>query len=190
METLEEKIRRVTREDVALGPYDPRWPQWFAAEAAHLRACLPAGLLGRIEHFGSTAVPGLVAKPIVDMLIEVTDAEAVRRVAPPILEAQGYDYFWRPAMFEGPPFYSFFIRRNAAGVRTHHLHMVPADFEHWQRLRFRDYLIDHPAVAAEYAALKTRLAADHPRDRIAYTHGKTEFVVRVTADALRFYGDR
>jgi GrpB-like predicted nucleotidyltransferase (UPF0157 family) len=187
-ETLEQRIARVLQEDVAVVPYDSRWPEMFRAEKAHLLACLPNGLIRRIEHFGSTAVPELAAKPIVDMLVEVTDLEATKTEFVPVLQAQGYDYFWRPAMFEGPPFYAWFIKRDTAGARTHHIHMVERQFEHWDRLLFRDYLIAHPAVAAEYQALKFYLATACPNDRVAYTMGKTEFVVRVTAEAKRFYG--
>ncbi len=190
METLEERIRRVTQEDVALAPYDPRWPDSFRRERDHLRACLPPELLGRIEHFGSTAVPGLAAKPIIDMLVEVTDlAEARARIAP-VLEGQGYDYFWRPTHGDdGPPFYAWLIKRDpASGARTHHLHLVEGHFaEHWDRLLFRDFLVAHPGVAQEYADLKARLASAHPNDRVAYTRGKTEFVVRVTEQAKRFF---
>jgi GrpB-like predicted nucleotidyltransferase (UPF0157 family) len=190
VETPEERIRRMMRGDVALAPYDPRWPEWFRREEAHLRACLPPELLGRIEHFGSTAVPGLAAKPIVDMLVEVTDLGAARARIAPVLEAQGYDYFWRPTHGDdGPPFYAWFVKRDpGSGVRTHHLHMVEGHFtEHWDRLLFRDYLVAHPEVAQEYARLKARLALDHPNDRVAYTRGKTEFVVRVTEQAMRFF---
>lgn len=181
-ETLEEKVRRVVQEDVAVVSYDPRWPERFRLEAEHLRACLPRELVGRIEHFGSTAVPGLSAKPIVDVLVEVSDLAATRERIAPVLEAQGYDYFWRPSWGDDtPPFYAWFIKRGPDGQRTHHIHMVEAHFEHWDRLLFRDYLIDHPAVAAEYGALKQRLAVEHPNDRVAYTRGKTAFVMRVTA---------
>jgi GrpB-like predicted nucleotidyltransferase (UPF0157 family) len=187
-ESLEERVRRVVAEDVAIVAYDPAWPELFREEAGRLRACLPGELLGRIEHFGSTAVPGLDAKPIVDMLVEVTSLEETRRRIAPVLEAQGYDYFWRPTWGDDtPPFYAWFIRRDAAGRRTHHIHMVERDFEHWDRLFFRDYLIERPDLAAEYAALKRRLAAEHPGDRVAYTRGKTEFVTRVTAEAKRHY---
>jgi len=187
-ESLEERVRRAVAEDVAIVPYDPAWPELFRAEAAHLRSCLPGELLGRIEHFGSTAVPGLAAKPILDMLVEVASLEATRRRIAPILEAQSYDYFWRPTWGDDvPPFYAWFIKRDTAGRRTHHIHMVERDFEHWERLLFRDYLIACPDLAAEYAALKQRLAAEHPGDRVAYTRGKTEFVERVTAEAKRRY---
>jgi len=188
METLEEKIRRVTAEDVDVVPYDPSWPAMFAAERAHLRACLPAHLVGRIEHFGSTAVPGLAAKPIIDILVEAADPGETRRVIAPILEAQGYDYFWRPSFGDDqPPFYAWFIKRDAAGKRTHHIHMVEAHFAHWDRLLFRDYLIGHPETARAYAELKERLAKEHRDDRVAYTRAKTEFIVEITRAAKDYF---
>lgn len=190
-ETQEERIARVVREEVAIAAYDPAWPESFRREQAHLRACLPAELIGRIEHFGSTAVPGLAAKPIIDLLVEVRDLDATRARIAPILEAQGYDYIWRPTHGDDvPPFYAWFIKRDPdSGVRTHHIHMVRADFtEHWDRIFFRDYLIAHPEVAAEYAALKRRLATANPQDRVAYTRGKGEFIVAVTERAKRTRG--
>jgi len=188
METLEQRIDRVLLEEVSIVPYDPAWPRMFAEEKRHLLDCLPQDLIRRIEHFGSTAIPGLAAKPIVDMLVEVTSLEETKERIAPVLEAQGYDYFWRATHGEdGPPFYAWFIKRNSAGIRTHHVHMIESDFEHWDRLLFRDYLMDHPQTAKEYEALKLRLAANYPNDRIAYTDGKTEFVVRVTQIAKEYY---
>ena len=191
METLEQRIQRVVREEVAIAPYDPEWPKLFRQEKEHLLSCLPNDLIRRVEHFGSTAVPQLAAKPIVDMLVEVTDLEATRVRIAPVLESQGYDYFWRPTHGDdGPPFYAWFIKRDPqTGVRTHHIHMVEGDFtDHWDRLLFRDYLIDHPEVAREYECLKAQLASASPHDRVAYTRGKTEFVVKVTEQAKRYYG--
>ncbi|MEP6913349.1 MAG: GrpB family protein, partial [bacterium] len=73
---------------------------------------------------------------------------------------------------------------------THHIHMVERDFEHWDRLLFRDYLIEHAEIAAEYELLKLRLSRDHRKDREAYTNGKTEFVSRVTQTAKNHYATR
>ena len=191
METLEDKIARVVKEKVAVVPYNPLWPELFEKERRHLRSCLPADLIQRIEHFGSTAVPCLPAKPIIDILVEVTSLDATRRQAVPILEAQGYDYFWRPSFGDDtPPFYAWFIKRDRNGNRTHHIHMVEADFEHWDRLLFRDYLIEHPGVAREYANIKQKLSGDHPNDRVAYTHAKGDFIRRVTEEAKRYYKKR
>lgn len=188
METLAERIQRVLQEQVFIVPYDPVWPKMFAQERNHLLGCLPSEMIGRIEHFGSTAIPGLAAKPIVDMLVEVSSLEETQNRIAPVLEAQGYDYFWRPTRGDDvPPFYAWFIKRDATGVRTHHVHMVEKDFEQWERLLFRDYLIAHPMVAKEYEALKLKLARDHQHDRVAYTNGKTDYVVRVTQIAKEYY---
>ncbi len=178
-------------EEVAIAPYDPEWPALFRQEKEHLLSCLPNDLIRRVETFGSTAVPGLSAKPIVDMLVEVSDLEATRARIAPVLESQGYDYFWRPTHGDdGPPFYAWFIKRDPqTGVRTHHILMVEGDFaDHWDRLLFRDYLIAHPKVAREYERLKAQLASASPQDRVAYTRGKREFVVKVTEQAKRYYG--
>jgi GrpB-like predicted nucleotidyltransferase (UPF0157 family) len=185
-ESLQQRIERVLREEIDVVPYDPGWPESFRREREHLEACLPSDLVRRIEHFGSTAVPGLAAKPIVDILVEVTDLEATKARIAPVLEAQGYDYFWRPTSGDdGPPFYAWFIKREA-GVRTHHIHMVEAHFtEHWDRLLFRDHLVEHPEVARQYEELKRRLASRFASDRIAYTEGKAEFIQRVTEEAKR-----
>lgn len=189
METFEQKLKRVVSEDVAVVPYDPQWPELFLEEKKHLEMCLPVGLIGRIEHFGSTAVPGLTAKPIIDMLIEVSSLQETRLRVPPVLEAQGYDYFWRPTWGDDtPPFYAWFIKRDKAGKRTHHLHMVESGFPHWERLLFRDYLIAQPETAREYGDLKQSLSETHRNDRVAYTEAKTAFIARVTATARAHYG--
>jgi len=188
-ETLEEKIRRVLLEDVVISEYNSGWPEMFRQEKEHLLKCLPTGLIRRIEHYGSTAAPGLAAKPIVDMLVQVTDLDETKARVAPILEAQGYDYFWRATSGDDvPPFYAWFIKRGSDNKRTHHIHMITESPEftmHWEALLFRDYLIQHPEVASEYEGLKRRLAETHPNDRVAYTSGKSEFVSRVTTAAKR-----
>ncbi len=181
-EPLSERIARLTAERIDVVPYDPGWPTAFEAERAHLLGCLPADVVVRVEHFGSTAVTGLPAKPIIDMLVEVTDLDAVKERVVPILEAQGYEYLWRPTFGDdGEPFYAWFIKRDpTTGKRTHHIHMVEADFtEHWDRLLFRDHLRAHPDVAEEYGRLKLRLAEEFPDDRVAYTEGKSAFISAV-----------
>ena len=193
MATLEERAQRAVREDVSVVTYDSRWPELFRQEAAHLRASLPAGLIRRVEHFGSTAVPGLAAKPVVDMLVEVSSLRRARSDIAQILGSQRYDYFWRPSFGDDiPPWYAFFIKRAASGVRTHHIHMVTRAriFQaHWERLLFRDYLISHPEAARAYERLKMELAAAYPNDRVAYTGGKSALIQRVTAEAIKSYRD-
>jgi GrpB-like predicted nucleotidyltransferase (UPF0157 family) len=179
-EHLRQQIERLGRETVEIVPYDAAWPQQFLDERARLLERFP-DLLRRVEHFGSTAVPGLSAKPIVDMLIEVTSLdESVARIVP-ALQGDGYDYLWRPTSGDDiPPFYAWFIKRNTEGQRTHHIHMVARDFPQWEALIFRDYLVANPATARQYVDLKQRLAAEYRNDRESYTDGKGEFVRRIT----------
>jgi GrpB-like predicted nucleotidyltransferase (UPF0157 family) len=176
METLEQKVARVTAERVDVVSYDPDWPRLFEQEKARLLAVMPAGLIVHIEHFGSTAVEGLAAKPVVDMAIEVSDVEHARVVVPQVLEPLGYDCFWRPtAGNDTPPWYTWCIRRDGAGRRTHHLHFGEVGFKS-RELAFRDLLRSRPDIAGAYAELKFRLAAEHAGDRVAYTEAKTAFI--------------
>ncbi len=177
-------VERARTEEVRILPYDPTWPDRFAEEASFLKARLPPELIGRIEHFGSTAVPGLAAKPIVDMLIEVPSLREVHQRIAPILKDLGYEYFWRPS-WRDPlvPEYTWFIKRDGNGRRTHHLHMLEPDSADWDRLRFRDYLIAHPDVAQEYEILKRDLAAATRSNRLAYAQAKTDFITAVTERA-------
>lgn len=182
------RVEHALAERVSIVPYDPEWPKRFDDEAAFLRASVPAGLIGRIEHFGSTAVPGLAAKPIVDMLVEVRSLRDVQEIIAPILENLGYEYFWRPAWHDPLiPEYAWFIKRDAAHHRTHHIHMLEPGATDWERLYFRDYLIAHPRVAHDYEALKRKLANAISHDRIAYAQAKTDFITRTTDQARAIY---
>lgn len=182
--SLEQRIEEAIREEVSIVAYDPAWPQLFQREAEFLQSTLPERLIRRVEHFGSTAVPGLAAKPIIDILVEVASLREAQEIAVPQLEAKGYDYFWRT---DCQPAYPWFIKRNAQGTRTHHIHMVEADSDLWERLYFRDYLREFPEEAERYAELKRSLSEKHPNDRIAYTQGKGAYVKDVTDLAKAYY---
>jgi L-amino acid N-acyltransferase YncA/GrpB-like predicted nucleotidyltransferase (UPF0157 family) len=187
-EFLKERVQQAVQEEIVIVPYNPDWPMTFEVEKKHLFACLPHELIKRIEHFGSTSIPNVSAKPIVDILVEVTSLEETKRFVVPILTAQGYDYFWRPTYGEdGPPFYAWFIKRDVRGIRTHHIHMVEGNFEHWDRLFFRDYLTEHPCLAQEYQQLKLFSAKKFPNDRVTYTAAKTEFMEKTTRLAKEYY---
>lgn len=178
-ETLEAKIARVTAEKVEIVAYNPAWPHSFAAERDHLVSCLPADFITEIHHFGSTSVPGMAAKPVIDMLIRITDAEKGRTLIPSVLEPQGYDCFWRPlGDTMEPPFYTWCIGRNHTGTRTHHLHFVEGDFLD-KDITFRDILRSSGDVASKYRTLKLELASKHKNDRIAYTQAKGAFIRNV-----------
>lgn len=161
--------------------HDPRWVDRFSEAAEELAVAL--GALASVHHIGSTAIPGLHAKPIIDLLVAAQDLDRVD-ARTPALEALGYE-----ALGEyGLPGRRYFRRADAAGERTHHVHVWrvgdPALLRH---LAFRDYLLAHPGVAAEYGELKRRLAARHADDIQAYMDGKDAFVTAVEADALAWH---
>lgn len=173
------RIAELTREPIAIEPYDERWPARYAEEEGRLLRSLPLDLVKRIAHIGSTAVPGLSAKPIIDIQVEVTSLDRVRREVVPIMQDLAYEFIWRPTMGEQAPFYAWFIKRNERGERTCHVHMVEPDQASVDRLVFRDFLRTHPDVARQYEALKQGLASAHPADRAAYTLSKTPFIAEV-----------
>lgn len=180
-----ERIRELVGEPIALVPYDPQWPLRYADMEAFLRRSLPADLVLRIEHIGSTAIPGSLAKPVIDVQVEVTGHERVLREVVPVLEVEDFEFIWRPTIGEQAPFYAWFIKRNAEGRRTHHIHCVVPDRASEDRLLFRDALRADPGLVACYEALKKELAVAHPNDRAAYTKGKTRFVTEVVAEARK-----
>lgn len=185
---LKKRIQELVKEQVDIVAYDPSWPKKFEEEASYLRSILPENIVKRIEHFGSTAVPGLSAKPIVDVLVEVSSLDETKKQVVPILEAKGYEYFWRPAFGDDqPPFYAWFIKRDKEGKRTHHIHMVEADSELWDRIYFRDYLRKFPVEAKRYDILKRKLSSQYPNDRVRYTKKKGEYIVSVTKKAKEYY---
>jgi GrpB-like predicted nucleotidyltransferase (UPF0157 family) len=153
--------------------YDPGWVRLFESERDRLTAAL-AELAVAVEHIGSTSVPGLAAKPIVDIAVVLPDqtdlAEAVARA-----EALGYER--RPAGdFSG----RLFLVLPGDGATVAHLSLVPVDAPYLApHLVFRDRLRAEPALAREYAELKRRLAVEHGPDLLAYTRAKSEFIERV-----------
>ena len=177
MADYDQQVQRALSEEVELAPYNKEWPLDFNDERVLLRNLLPADSIGRIEHFGSTAVPGLSAKPIIDMLIEVPSLQVVPTRIAPILTELGYEYFWRAAWYDANlPAYCWFIKRDSQGKRTHHLHFIETDSAEWDRLLFRDYLRQHPDAAKAYEAIKREAIARFGDDRIAYAEAKSAFI--------------
>jgi GrpB-like predicted nucleotidyltransferase (UPF0157 family) len=166
-------------EAVHLSAYDPGWPNRADAYAGELRPVLAPWLLSPIEHVGSTSVPGLAAKPVIDLMAQVGDLDAVvGQTATPLGEL-GWRYV--PPEFDGRPFRRFFARVSPDGQhRQAHLHLMAPGAARWdQQLRFRDALRARPALRDEYAAVKSRLARAHAEDRERYTDEKATFVLRV-----------
>ena len=164
---------------IELAPSDPAWPERFAAEAARLQPVLAPWLAGAIEHIGSTAVPGLVAKPVIDLMAPVVSLAASRDAIDAVVRAGYVHHPYRADVMH------WFCRPSPAH-RTHHLHLVPLGSPTWlERLAFRDALRTDPARAADYARLKQDLARRHRDDREAYTDGKSAFVDALLARASR-----
>ncbi len=156
--------------------YDPAWPEMFAREAHALATTLRPWLTGPLEHVGSTAVPNLCAKPVIDMMAPVDDLESSRSALEPLEARHGYTYWPYKADV------MHWLCKPSEFVRTHHLHLVPAASSLFRdRLRFRDMLRRDPDLAARYGELKRGLALRHPHDREQYTDAKTPFIDEVLA---------
>jgi GrpB-like predicted nucleotidyltransferase (UPF0157 family) len=164
---------------VEIEPYDPSWPERFDREAAAIRRALGDGFAYRVVHVGSTAVPGLAAKPIIDVALEVPDRARWSSLVAP-LAGLGYVH-WA----ENPDTTKMFFVKGMPPFgtrRTHHVH-VHAPEAVATLVRFRDHLRSHPDDAARYEAVKRELAERHPTDRDVYTSGKAEFVRAVLRKA-------
>jgi GrpB-like predicted nucleotidyltransferase (UPF0157 family) len=162
---------------ITVVPYDAAWPARFRIECQLIRIAL-SDIHPQIEHIGSTSVPGLAAKPIIDMLVGVRSLNDFERHYDR-LSIYGYEYI--PEYERVLPDRRFF-KRVVRGVRTHHVHVVEVDGTYWKRyLKFRDSLRGDTWLATRYAELKRRLAARFRFERDAYTNGKTGFVEAVLA---------
>jgi GrpB-like predicted nucleotidyltransferase (UPF0157 family) len=176
-------------------------PAWPAAFEAARREIAPLPGVVRVEHIGSTSVPGLAAKPILDLMVGVEDAALLDTSAEePWSTASTWSLAPRgPAahvalvraltdrgfVYRGDGGFEahLFLRRDSGGRRSHHLHVVRVGAAYWvDHLLFRDFLRAHPERAAAYAALKRRLAVELPESR-PYTEAKTAFVERALAEA-------
>lgn len=157
-------------------PYDPEWVVRFDEERAVLERLLAPWLSAGVHHIGSTSVPGLVAKPVIDMIAGVDDLRAAEAAVPILEEHSWVHAFHRPR--------ALWFRKGSAEQQTHALHLTEPDSDLWrERFAFRDALRDDPELRAEYEQLKRELAAAHPDDRVAYTAGKRALVGRVLAAA-------
>lgn len=164
-------------DNVHLVPYDSVWPAQFEEKKQWLIDNLGSEIALHVEHYGSTAIPGMTAKPVIDILVEIPSFETARRVAIPLFNNPECEYWW----YNNHLFFA--IRKGIMGLRTHHIHLAPAGHEIWEGLAFRDYLIAHPEEAARYAALKKELAECHRTDRERYTIAKTAFAKEISGKA-------
>ena len=177
--TDQESLLAAIYEEVALHAHDASWPGRFNSERDRLLFMFPAEFI-EVQHIGSTAVPGLRAKPIIDILAGVESMVVAESLVEPLC-CSGYT---TSADFNAAFSDRKWFMRWANGHRTHHLHVVVHGGDVWrQRLKFRDALRLQPQLAARYEALKKDLAERHPEDREAYTDAKSAFVRAVVGDA-------
>jgi GrpB-like predicted nucleotidyltransferase (UPF0157 family) len=166
---------------VEVVPHDPRWRDAFAEEAKHVAAALGENVVA-VHHIGSTAVPNIFAKPILDLLVEVGDiAEVDGRSS--AMESLGYEVMGE----YGIPGRRYFRKDNREGIRTHHIHAFEAGSAEAERhLAFRDYMIAHPADAQRYSELKRKLAEEYPQSSAGYMDGKDGFIKEIERRAARW----
>lgn len=177
--TEEESLHAAIYEDVELHSYDFSWPRLFEVERERLTSLYPGNFID-VQHIGSTAIPGLIAKPIIDILAGVQSITVAEQLALPLC-LSGYT---TSAELNESLSDRKWLMRWENGHRTHHLHLVVHGSTAWhERLKFRDALRSNPESAAKYAALKTQLAATYPKDREAYTDAKAEFVRAIVREA-------
>jgi len=159
-------------EPIRLAPYDSDWPARFESERSLLEGAIGERAVGGIHHVGSTAVPGLAAKPIIDILVGVTDLTSSRACFEPLA---GLDYHYAPYL----PEQMHWFCKPGPHRRTHHLHLVPEGSSRYrEELAFRDLLRADPATASDYLELKRELAVRFEHDREGYTDAKSEFIAR------------
>lgn len=166
---------------VHVEPHNPRWAEDFAVEAERIRRAL-GPIVAVVHHIGSTAIPGIYAKPIIDFLIEVRDINAVDSRHGE-MAALGYEALGEFGL-EGR---RYFRKDDDAGNRTHHVHTYGIDSPQLARhLAFRDFLRAHPDWAGQYSELKRRLVEQHPDSIESYMDGKDPFIKRVEQLALEW----
>ena len=158
-------------------PYDPDWPRRFEEERALLGRALAPWLEGGIHHIGSTAIPGIAAKPMIDMMAGVRDLEEARAAFEPLFQLGYVEMPHRPRTHH--------FSKPADDPRTHHLHLTEPGSDLWiERFAFRDALRADPGLVAEYEALKLQMAEQEPLGGDAYSAvTKRPFVARVLAQA-------
>jgi len=171
--------------NVFVVPHDPAWKEAFDRESQHIHEALGEFPI-ELHHIGSTSIPGILAKPIIDLLGAVEDLEALD-AHNIVLESLGY----QAKRAFGIAGRRYFRKGNASGNRTHHLHVFEHGSQHFERhIAFRDFLRTHPAKAAEYSELKARVTAAGDVTSDAYIDAKGLFMVAIEKLALDWYRKR
>lgn len=190
---MEKELSEMTLEElwelfpILLTEYNTEYPRWYKLERDRLSELLDDGTIERISHIGSTAIPGILSKPIIDILMEISKQSNVNQITDRLTQ-MGWILMnsvdtptLRQSYNKGYTKYGF-------AEKVYHLHI--RYFDDWNELYFRDYLMEHPEIAKEYADLKKQLKDRFEHNRDAYTDAKEEFVLHYSELAKKQYGDR
>lgn len=162
--------------------FNPIWSDLYLYEKNVIEKAIGLSNILRIRHYGSTSIPGIYAKPTIDILLEVFDNIDTEEL---VDKFDNIDYKYSPQIDNPPPHMMFMKGYTINGFdgQTYHVHVRYSG--DWDELYFRDYLILHPEVAIEYGNLKLKLKEEFEYDREAYTSGKSEFITKVTEKARK-----
>jgi GrpB-like predicted nucleotidyltransferase (UPF0157 family) len=169
---------------IEISEYDTNWPIVYEAERVRIENNITSTLFSRIEHFGSTSVPGLSSKNTIDILMAVDFEDGQNHELIEQMKIIGYDFNWQN---EGANPHMVFVKGydpERPKQQTYHIHAAPEDHILWNRIHFRNYLIAHPEVAKAYEDLKRSLADKYKHERVEYRIAKTEFINEVTKKSL------
>lgn len=169
---------------IEISQYDTNWPNVYEAERERIEKHITPTLFSRIEHFGSTSVPGLSSKNTIDILMAVEFDGTQNYELIEQMKNIGYDFNWQN---EGGNPYMVFVKGydpDKPKQQTYHIHAAPQDHILWNRIHFRNYLIAHPEVAKAYEDLKRSLADKYKHERVEYRIAKTEFINEFTKKSL------
>jgi len=189
---METKVTDLTKEEIAqmfpvkLSPYKAYWMELYETEKTLILKTLNDKVL-RVEHFGSTSIPNMIAKDTIDILIEISDDNNFSNEIIEKLKTIDYDYILQN---EGEYQHMVFVKGySPTGEKgqTFHIHMGPKTHKIWDRIFFKDYLTDKKDIAQQYENLKKELSEKYKFDRVGYRIAKTEFVQKVTDEAKLFY---
>jgi GrpB-like predicted nucleotidyltransferase (UPF0157 family) len=169
---------------IEISEYDTNWPIVYEAERVRIENNITSTLFSRIEHFGSTSVPGLSSKNTIDILMAVEFEDGQNHELIEQMKVIGYDFNWQN---DGANPHMVFVKGydpERPKQQTYHIHAAPEDHILWNRIHFRNYLIAHPEVAKAYEDLKRSLADKYKHERVEYRIAKTEFINEVTKKSL------
>ena len=185
LETDEERQARIY--PIILNEYNPAWPDWFEEEKAILTRLIGVENICRVLHIGSTAVPGLTAKPTVDIILEVNETTDLDELTAALSSPEYICLSVAGLTMPTPPPHMTFIKgylSNGFDEKVYHIHVrYPNDNDTQDKLLFRNYLINHPEAVTKYAELKRRLFKDYEHNRDGYTEAKGAFIKEIIEKA-------